>query len=560
MKCNMLLIVAAMLSMPVRIAAQSDGAQYVEPGQDIPASEAASPDHHADDAFLRRYADQDDVDLLLKAAGSRIRRNLVFDAELFGNVGSGDFAPFWFSTNRQGLSSINNKAIALDLGVFGSMYLPSHFHFNYGMEVAVAANHQSDFYLQQIYVDAGYKWFDLSLGAKEHWGELVNSDLSTGGLTWSGNSRPIPQIRLEVPEFTRLGILGRLVSLKGHFAYGWYQDGEWRRDRANIYSKPPQYTDKILHHSKSFFIKVGDPERFPLEVTAGLEMYAQFGGTRHNIPLDVSEPLIADRDLPSDFNAFLRIILPVNKAGEQTKENGNTFGSWHLAFDLTFEKWKYRLYYEHFYEDHSSMLGVEYKPDLYGNNGYVCYGFRRNWADGLFGLEVNAPEGLPFRNIVFEFLNTRGQCGPICKLPPSPILEGVDGRDEMYEHTVYSSYTHYGYANGSPILISPAYNKDGNLKYRSTRAMMFHLGINGNIARHFDYRLMVTHSSQWGTYKYPLPLREEITSLLLEGFYRFSDADSWKIGLSLGADFDNGDLLGDNRGIMLSISKTWKML
>ena len=553
------LLTAIMLSGVIK--AQISDAPFVDGAQGVQTDQVSVPDHRGDDAFLRRYSNGDrEHDQLMISATSRIQRKLEFKLEALGNAGSGDFAPFWHTSGRQGLSPTNNSGFMLDLGLDGGMRLPSQFYFNYGIDIAVAANYQSDFYLQQTYIDAGYKWFDLSIGAKEHWGELANNRLSSGSLTWSGNSRPIPQIRLEVPEFTRLGILGRLVSLKGHIAYGWYMDSSWRADRAAIYSKPPKYTERILHHGKSFFLRIGDAERFPLEFTAGLEMYAQFGGTRHNMQSTSADPLVESYEFPHDFKAYMKVFLPVNKAGGQTGDNGNTLGSWHFAFDLTMSKWKYRMYYEHFYEDHSSMLGIEYKSDANGQKEFISYGLRRNWFDGLFGFELNVPDGLPFKDIVFEVLNTRGQCGPVYRYPNEAILQAVDGRDNMYCHEFYKSYSYYGYANGTPILVSPLYNKDGNLSFKSNRVLMFHLGIDGTISHGFSYRILASHTSHWGTYDYPLNEREEITSVLMECMYQSGKIKDWQIGLSVAADFDSGNLTGDNRGVMIKIAKLWKVL
>ena len=89
---------------------------------------------------------------------------------------------------------------------------------------------------------------------------------------------------------------------------------------------------------------------------------------------------------------------------------------------------------------------------------------------------------------------------------------------------------------------------------------MFHLGIDGTIASAIDYRLLVSHTSHWGTYDTPLSQREEITSILIEGMYNFKGRQGWKAGISLGGDFDSGTLIGNNRGVMLTVSKTWKVL
>lgn len=493
--------------------------------------------------------------------GSTECSGLVMDVTMQGNAGSGDCAPFWLTSNRQGLSPVKPSGAMLDINASGHYGLNESARLRYGIEMATACNYQSNFYLQQIYADASYKWLNLSVGAKERWGELVNPRLSSGALTWSGNSRPVPQVRLEVPEFARLGILGGWFSLKGHLAYGRYTDDSWRHDMAVCFSDPPQYTDKVLHHSKSLFLKVGDPERFPLEMTFGLEMYAMFGGTRHNMRTKSTEPVLNTYEFPQDARAYAEILLPFNLPGHQTQDNGNTLGSWHLTFDYTADSWKYRIYYEHYYEDHSSMLGIENKPDMNGERGFVFYGFRQNWFDGLFGFEVNAPDGLPFRNAVLELLNTRGQCGSVYKFPTSQIPEGVDGCDAMYFHEFYRSYAHWGYNNGSPVLLSSIYNSDHDQAIKSYRVLMFHLGVDGRITDRIDYRLMATHTSHWGTFERPFTERGEITSAMIECLYRMGGPEDWRIGLSAAADFGTGGVLNEGgKGIMITVSKLWKLL
>ena len=206
------------------------------------------------------------------------------------------------------------------------------------------------------------------------------------------------------------------------------------------------------------------------------------------------------------------------------------------------------------------MLGVEYKNDLQGNKDFVFYGFRRNWFDGMFGLEINLPERLPVRNVVLEVLNTRGQCGPIYKAPVYPVVEGVDGRDAMYNHDLYDSYSMYGYAIGNPVLLSPVYNKDCSPRFRSNRVLMYHLGIDGCIGSRLDYRAMLTSTSHWGTYEDPFNEVQRVTSCLLEGSYRLGDDYGWRIGLSLGFDVNDGDMTGNNTGVMFKLTKSWKLL
>lgn len=488
--------------------------------------------------------------------------DLLLGFESAGSFGKGTYAPFWHTSNRQGLSSTDRESGLMHLSALGDISLPNGIGVDYGLDFGAQASTRSGLFLHQLYIDLSYKWIGLDAGMQERWGELKNRTLSTGGLTWSGNSSPIPQVRLEIPYFTRIPVLGRWFSLKGHIGYGRFTDDKWRKSQAEKAVKAVnvnRYTDELLFHSKAFFLRLGDANRFPLEATIGLEMYSVFGGTLHNRQL-YSDDIIDEHRLPSGPDAYLTAFLPFNKVGNQGKENGNILGSWHLSFDYHAEKWGVRAYYEHFYEDHSSMLGIEYKNDQQGKKDFVFYGFRRNWFDALWGIEVNLRKSVPVSNVVLEVLNTRGQCGPVYKAPFYPVVEGVDGCDGMYNHELYDSYSMSGYGIGSPILISPVYNKDNSQRLQSNRVLMYHVGIDGTFGPKWYYRTLFTNTTHWGTYEDPFNQVQKVTSLLLEGSYRLGDAYSWNVGVSFGFDFNEGGLIGNNSGIMVTLSKKWKIL
>ena len=259
-------------------------------------------------------------------------RNLVYGFESVGTLGNGSYAPFWFTSNRQGLSSENRNSGLMHFSALGDISLQNNFDVDYGLDFGVGAGMHSTWTIHQLYIDLNYKWIGLEMGMKERWGELKNRSLSTGGLTWSGNSQPIPQLRAGIPDFVRIPILGRLFSVKGHVGYGRLTDDTWRKSQAESAGDGNKYTDALLFHSKALFIKCGDKDRFPLDATIGLEMYSVFGGTLHNRMLYTDE-ILEEYKLPSGPNAYMTAFLPFNKVGEQGKENGNILGSWHLSLD-----------------------------------------------------------------------------------------------------------------------------------------------------------------------------------------------------------------------------------
>ena len=483
----------------------------------------------------------------------KAQTDLVFKLETVGATGGGQHAPFWHTSNRQGLPSVKTSNGYAHVAALGGVHRPSGFGVDYGLDLGAGAGLESNLFVHQLYADVNYKWLGMSVGMKERWSDK-NPSLSTGALTWSGNSKPLPEVRAGIPEFVSIPFLGNWVSLKGHIGYGRLTDDDWRREHGG-----GSYMNGVLFHSKSAFLRVGNQQRFPLQVTIGLEMNNLFGGVRYDVIHDTQKPY------PSNAAAFWTALFPFHKIEQQGDEDGDNLGSWHLNFDYKLNDWNIGAYYEHFYEDHSSWLGIEYKNNTEGEKDFIFFGFRRNWFDGLFGIEVNAPDDFRyFRNAVIEFMNTRGLSGPICHSASCNtdgmyVIEEVDGRDGMYNHGIYSSYTHHGYALGNPVLISPVYYENGN-SFRSNRVQMFHVGVDGGITDNIDYRLLATTTRHWGCYGDPLKEIERVTSLMLECSYRLGDRYDWKFTLSGAMDIDSGSLLGNNKGVMLTISKFWKVL
>ena len=141
---------------------------------------------------------------------------------------------------------------------------------------------------------------------------------------------------------------------------------------------------------------------------------------------------------------------------------------------------------------------------------------------------------------------------PLAQTPKRQVELIVEVEDSSF-------YTHHGYAIGNPVLISPVYNGAGN-RFRSNRVQMFHLGVDGGITDDIDYRVLATTTRHWGCYGAPLKEVERVTSLMLECSYKMGGTYGWKFSLSGSMDIDSGNLIGNNKGVMLTISKLWKVL
>lgn len=153
-----------------------------------------------------------------------------------------------------------------------------------------------------------------------------------------------------------------------------------------------------------------------------------------------------------------------------------------------------------------------------------------------------------------EYMGSMNQSGP-------PYVKDKDGQeririaggDNYYNNGFYMSWAHWGMAIGNPLFMSPIYNKDGSMSFQSNRMTAKHIGIGGNPTDEWSYRLLLSHSRNWGTYGSPYPAVKTNTSALCELSFCPHKLKGWSFTAS--AAMDRGGMLGRNTGVMFSIKK-----
>lgn len=456
-------------------------------------------------------------------------KGITYSIESGVTFSAGDHSPLWLNANRQGLSSVSRNSAYLAAGIFRQPDKDKCFTYAFGLELAGAGNFTSGFIVQQAYFDLVYGKARLSVGSKELWGELVNRELSTGGLTISGNARPIPQVRLGVWDYLKVPGTDGWISFRGHVAYGRFTDENWQEG----FVKPMnRHNSGVLYHSKALYLLLGKRERLPLTFEAGLQMEAQFGGARY---MDGEVFKVS-----TSLNDYLKVLWPT-AGGENTHENeqanieGNQVGSYHFSLNYRLKGWSLRTYYEHYFEDHS-MLGFQYP-----------------WKDGLIGVEITPPANKLVSGLVYEYLGSKDQSGPVQWAGNDAMPEEVLARDNYYNHYFYCGWQHWGMALGNPLFTSPIYNTNGEIYFFNNRIIAHHLGVSGDPFEGVKYRLLLTHSKNWGTYTEPFPEVVKSTSALVELTFSPRKIRGWSFSVAGG--LDRGDLLGDNTGVMVTVRK-----
>ena len=479
--------------------------------------------------------------------------SLEYRMELQTTLASGDHAPLWLTANRYGLSSLKTANGYVRGAVERPLRLDSlrRWGIGYGLDVAVAAGFTSTLVVQQAFAEARWLKGVLTLGSKEWPMELKNPLLSSGSQTFGINARPVPQLRLALPDYWTVPHTKGWLAVKGHLAYGMPTDDKWQKEFTSRCSK---YVEHALYHSKALYLRIGSKN---ITYEGGFEMACQFGGTTYQYYNEHSVKI--ENEL--NFSSFIHALIP---GGAETVEDtyrnteGNNVGSWVARLNFDYSSWNLGVYADHFFEDHSAMLFLDY--DGYGEGAewdkrtksrYLLYGLK----DMMLGAELTLKRFRYLDHVVLEYIYTKYQSGPVYHDRTPSISDHVGGFDDYYNHYIMSGWQHWGMVMGNPLYRSPLYNSTGDIYVSNNRFSAIHLGLSGTPFAGLHYRVLGTWQSSLGTYKHPYAKEREHGSMLLEATYHFqrSSMRGWSITGAFGADF--GTVLGQNCGWQMTVAK-----
>ncbi|MEG1616689.1 MAG: capsule assembly Wzi family protein [Bacteroidales bacterium] len=454
-------------------------------------------------------------------------------AESAVSLSDGLHTPFWLTANRFGLASLERNNAYVSAGVLRETQNSNKLSVGFGAELAAAYRFDASVYVQQAYVALQYRWLQLTAGSRAYEPEIVERRLSSGGLVYSGNARPVPQLRISIPEYVSLGFTNHWFALRGHLAYGIFTDNGFQKD---FTAGKHAYVTNTLYHSKALFAKVGKPESL-VDVEGGIEWYGQFGGNKHFTDGTVYKA-------PHKLEDFFKMLIPLSggsdsPVGDQTNVLGNHIGAWHGAVTVKPGNWRIKGYAQHLFEDHSQL--------------FAEYG---RWKDGLLGLEITLPANSFVSKFLYEFMNSRDQSGPIYHDTTEAIPDQVSARDAYWDHYFYQTWQHGGNMMGTPVIYSPLYNNNGSINIRSNRTRMHHVGIEGAPATEWGYRMLLSYVQHWGTYSSPFDEISDTFSGMAEVRYSPTYLPGWDFRLA--AALDRSDWIGNNTGATVTVRKSFK--
>jgi len=468
--------------------------------------------------------------LLFLTCTAYSQETLDYRFDVFGSTSSGNYTPFWITSNTYGVVPIrtNNGYVRGDL-IWKKSFL-NDINVEAEADVVSAAKHSSSLWIQQLYAAISYGNVRLFAGAKERDNSILDKNLSVGDMTYSTNARPMPEVNFSFPNFTNFPFTKGYLQFKADFAIGKSFDNDYI-----LRTKTPgtPYTTNMLWHHKSLFFKWEDPnDHIPFWAVLGLEHAVQWAGASSEYGHD-----------PTTFKNFIRVVLcqsgdSQSSLGDRVNVLGNHLGTYNIKIAYKDKKFQTVLYKQHYFDDNS---GLE----------------MANWRDGIWGGELSFFNQPFLQKIVMEYLQTTNQSGPIHFLAYDPVLypNARGGGDDDYYNNFYyvSGWSYFGRAIGNALLTSPEYNADHGIDFENNRVKAIHLGLEGKISPEFSYRTLFTGMQAWGTMYRPFLQRKDNFSTLIECTYSPINHEGWEFALQ--AAFDKGNLYGDNFGCSLKISK-----
>ena len=471
-----------------------------------------------------------------------------YDATAIVNAGKGDFAPYYIASNRHGILTQANTGL-LDLKAIRHYDNDRAFSWEYGLEVVGDIASKTDYrrynpetnsfffhgesssgvWLQQLYGKLKIHGCFITVGLQEHEAALLNQRLSSGDFVESGNSRPIPELRMGFLDFQNIPLTNGWVQIQGEFSYGRTVDNRWIRDHYNYFdfhiAQDVYYTYKrIMFRTK--------PAK-PFSVTIGGQCAGQFGGTvqwyKNGVPGNI-------KTYGHSLKDMFEMFFP--KLGTESFVIGNHLGSWDfMARYRLRDQSELKAYFQWPWED-GSGIG------------------KMNGLDGIWGLEYKSGKKGIVNGAVVEYIDFTNQSGPIHWAPgDSPgtdLTSEATGGDDYYQAMNYNGYTHHGMSIGTPFIPSTLYNLDGHLDCYNSRIRGFHVGVEGSILPNLDYRLLVSHRKGFGTARTPIITPKEDTSAMIEATYDLQKVKGMRINCQVA--FDKGKIYGDNFGAAISVT------
>lgn len=449
---------------------------------------------------------------------------------------NGSVIPFWLRANKFGAIPSSGSALFFDLNVQSktdSNTIPKRIL--YGTNIFVSTGKNARIILPEFYAGYQINGWEITVGRKKRILGLVDSTHSSGSISWSGNSTPIPEIMIMKPNFSTLFV--PWLSWKASFSHGWF--GEQR------------FASSYFLHQKSLYGRLGK-ESGKVKLFGGILHHVQWGGfpTRER---DTNGLPIPSTPFSSDFRTYVLAVYPSKKLTQKMDgyspfdtENrfGNHLGQLDLAASLQLKQ--------------STLFG--YKQTLFETG--ATFSSLSNVDDGLYGIRWKSTSSTSiWQHVTVEYLQTTNQGS---YQPALPRLLGLQDR-HFGENNFYFNHQQYfdGWSYqrqtiGTPFLLaeeqirSQKFGGNGFIFTNNNRVKVGYLAMEHLLG---PIRIVskLSYSRNFGSYINTITPISQLSSAILFQYIPQNAYQKWT--LSIGT--DRGDLIKDTYGIAFTFQQQW---
>ena len=270
----------------------------------------------------------------------------------------------------------------------------------------------------------------------------LNDSLSSGHMLISHNAEPMPKIGLVSSKKIKKN---KNISFDfgiSHGVFNYKETIQYINDRGeetyDFYTKSP------FLHEKFLYININKKN---YKVGIGLVHEAMWAGST-----------LGNGQQPNKLKDFFKILTAEDgpyEGGPHANALGNHLGIWDFYYEKNNNDKIIKIYYQHFFEDTSSLRF-------------------RNEIDGLWGIELK--NYISNTNILLEYLDTSH-----AKMDPPYQL------DYYYSNYQYTP----GWTYGNNIIGNPFVNSDGS-EAGFEELKLLHLGIDGEMPSNHYYKIKIS--------------------------------------------------------------------
>lgn len=464
-------------------------------------------------------------------------RPFTYNLQLNAHLATDKNLPFWLTANQFGTVPKNGSSVALVQSIRSRPDTSKKFFkVSYGAELVAITGRTGKLILPEAYLAVKTGKFEWSAGRRKMIYGLVDTTLSSGSISWSGNALPLPQVTLAIPEYTK--VLFKWLAIKGHFSHGWFGKQD--------------FVVNYFLHQKSLYGRIGTPNG-RLKLYAGLLHNAQWGGTP--VYEDTSKDPFGkflNGKFPEDWFTYRQVVFPTKPLWDSTKYGyfeysnrfGNHLGQIDLGGELRFKKGKLLAYKQTYFESGQTFSSLT------------------NVDDGLYGLSYSSlKKNSILSRLTLEYLTTLNQ-GKYRS--PLARLLGLPDRHNG-EQTFYFNHMQYldGWSYNDVMIGSPFMIPQENIRVEkqsgvitnflnNNRVRAYYIGMQNRI-NSVDIITRFSISKNFGAYGYEITPARQQSFCITNRF----PLPKLKGNLSITIAIDQGDLIRDNYGTTISYTRSW---